>query len=94
MKAVEVFVSGQVQGVGFRAFVERAAGDLGVRGWVRNLTDGRVHAWLEGEDGAVDAAVQACGRGPASSRVQGLETRQVEPARVEGFEQKPTASPP
>ena len=40
--AAEVIVSGDVQGVGYRAFTQRAAKDLGLSGWVRNLYDGRV----------------------------------------------------
>ncbi len=46
--ARHVFVSGQVQGVGFRWFVRELAVALRVKGWVRNLRDGRVEAWFEG----------------------------------------------
>ena len=43
-KRVHVFVKGKVQGVGFRAFTKARADEVGVRGWVKNLLDGRVEA--------------------------------------------------
>lgn len=91
MKAVEVLISGRVQGVGFRAFVERTAQELGVAGWVRNRADGRVEARLEGDDAAVDQAVQACREGPGAGRVDDLRAADVEPAGHQGFEVRATA---
>jgi acylphosphatase len=70
MKAVHVFVTGRVQGVGFRAFVEGEARARGLSGWVRNLSDGRVEAVLSGDAGVVDAVVAACRRGPAGAHVR------------------------
>jgi len=90
MKAVEVWVSGRVQGVGFRAFVESAAAELGVNGWVRNLPDGRVQAKFEGVEHAVDRAVDACRRGPSAARVDSVESRDTELAGLSGFTVRPT----
>lgn len=53
VKRVSAYYSGMVQGVGFRFTAESIAGDLGVRGWVKNLRDGRVEIVAEAEEGAL-----------------------------------------
>ena len=60
---------GRVQGVGFRAFVEREALKRGLEGWVRNRRDGSVEAVLAGDADAVTAMIEACRRGPMGARV-------------------------
>ena len=65
LTARRAIVRGRVQGVGFRFFAERAARELGVRGWVRNLPDGTVETFAEGEDDAVAAIPRAAAKGPA-----------------------------
>ncbi len=79
-RGVHVFVSGRVQGVGFRAFTQRSALELGVTGWVRNLADGRVEAVAEGSVEAINKFLEAVNRGPQAARVD----------KVELTEQKPT----
>lgn len=71
--AFRLTVFGRVQGVGFRAFVLREAQRRGLRGWVRNRSDGSVEAVLIGADGAVAAVVAACDAGPPAARVDGVE---------------------
>ncbi len=66
---VHVFVSGRVQGVFFRQSNQQQAGSLGVKGWVRNLPDGRVEAVFEGEEAAVRALVGFCRKGPTGAQV-------------------------
>ena len=62
--AVDVVVTGRVQGVFYRASMRARAERLGVTGWVRNEPDGSVHAHLEGDPDDVDALVDWCARGP------------------------------
>jgi acylphosphatase len=68
---------GRVQGVGFRDYVQRQATRHGVAGWVRNRSDGTVEAVFSGEANAVDAAIEACRRGPRSGRVDGVDVSEA-----------------
>jgi acylphosphatase len=72
-RRVRVFVSGKVQGVGFRAFVQKEALALGVQGWVKNLEDGRVEAVAEGTKEKVGALLEKINKGPAAARVDKAE---------------------
>jgi acylphosphatase len=62
-------ISGFVQGVGFRFFVREEALRLGLKGWVRNMPDGRVEAVAEGPQAALDELIHSCRRGPRGSEV-------------------------
>lgn len=86
-EARRFLVSGRVQGVGFRAFVAEAARAAGVSGWVRNLADGRVEVFAEGEPASLEALAGACARGPLLSRVDLLCTEAAEPEGRVGFRQ-------
>lgn len=77
--AFTALVSGRVQGVGFRWATSRAADRCGAHGWVANLPDGRVAAWIEGPAEAGETMRQFLGRGPALARVDELECREVDP---------------
>lgn len=61
-----------MQGVGYRAFVEREARSRGLTGWVRNRSDGSVEAVIAGEEEDVASMIVACHRGPRLSLVRGL----------------------
>jgi acylphosphatase len=74
VRAVHVTVEGRVQGVGYRAWVEREAKARGLAGWVRNRSDGSVEAVFSGDDEAVRAMVEACGRGPRLAAVRAVST--------------------
>jgi acylphosphatase len=69
------YVSGQVQGVFFRAETADLARSLGLAGWVRNLPDGRVEALFEGEKEAVEKALDFCRRGPPGAHVGNLDVK-------------------
>lgn len=85
-KRLHVFVSGRVQGVFFRASTRDTALELGLTGWVRNLTDGRVEALFEGEEADLARALEWCRRGPPGSRPRGLQERWEEHrGEFEGF---------
>jgi acylphosphatase len=89
-RAVRVIISGRVQGVGFRAYVERQAIELSLDGWVRNLRDGTVEAVLAGRSAEVHAIVDLLHQGPPSAHVAAVA---VEPFAGEvhpGFEQRHT----
>jgi len=88
--AVRLFVSGRVQGVGYRAFVTRMARRNALRGWVRNRGDGRVEALLIGEEGDVAGVVEACRRGPPAGRVDHVEEAPDRDDGSTGFAERPT----
>jgi len=68
-----VWVSGRVQGVFFRSETQEAARRRGVKGWVRNLPDGRVEAVFEGEEKAVNELIEFCKRGPPGAVVTSVK---------------------
>ena len=88
---VQAWVSGRVQGVGFRWRAVERASALGVRGWVRNLADGRVELWLEGERRAVRAMLAWLEGGPSWARVERVDTAEAEPEGHASFEVRPSA---
>jgi acylphosphatase len=69
MVRARLFISGIVQGVGYRWHCRRHAQSLGLQGWVRNLDDGRVEALLQGTREQVEGMIQWCYRGPSEARV-------------------------
>ena len=82
-------VSGWVQGVGFRWSVSREARRLGVRGWVRNRSDGTVEVVAEGPEDAVAALVAWCRSGPGDAQVTGVDVTDEAPEGLSGFEIEP-----
>lgn len=85
VRAVEVTVVGQVQGVGFRAHAADAAARLGVAGWVRNTSRGDVEAYAEGPPAAVDDLLAALRQGPRWSVVDDVQVREVDAQGASGF---------
>ena len=77
--AVEIRVTGWVQGVGFRWSCQREAERHRVSGWVRNEPDGSVAARFEGDRGPVEAMVEWCRNGPPGAHVEGVETAESAP---------------
>lgn len=78
MAQAHVYISGRVQGVYFREFTRQEAEKLGIKGWVRNLPDGRVEAVFEGSDEALEKMIAWCRQGSPRSRVDNVEvTREL-----------------
>jgi acylphosphatase len=73
MRRVRCLVSGRVQGVFFRGATQERMRALGLRGWVRNLPDGRVEALVEGDDAVVAQGLDFLKQGPRGAQVRGLE---------------------
>jgi acylphosphatase len=86
-RAKRYFVSGMVQDVGYRYFAQRAAQRLGVTGYVRNLSDGRVEVYAIGNDGALAQLHRELERGPRGAQVSRVAEEEVaiEPEFAEKF---------
>lgn len=83
-------IEGRVQGVGFRAFVEREAQRRGVDGWVRNRRDGGVEAVIAGPHDVLEELIQRCRQGPPAARVDMLRVFDEAAAVARGFRVEPT----
>ena len=68
-----IFISGFVQGVGFRAFVKRNALKMGITGWVKNLQDNRVEALFCGSKETIGKMIELCNKGYFLSEVKNVE---------------------
>lgn len=92
---LRVFVSGHVQGVGYRDWTVVTATRLGLDGWVRNRRDGRVEAVFAGPAETVERMLAACRSGPAAARVEAVDIamQDAEPGSAvsSGFRRLPTA---
>jgi len=75
-----LFIEGRVQGVFYRAFTRNFAEKLGLKGWVRNLYDGRVEAVFEGNRDLIEQAIQECRKGPRGSAVAHIDVGWEEPS--------------
>lgn len=74
-----IYLSGRVQGVGFRANSRQRAQTLGVKGWVKNLFDGRVEAVVEGEKESVNQMINYLKKGPSFANVTDYEIKDETP---------------
>lgn len=82
-------ITGRVQGVGFRNYIEYKAQQLGLCGWVRNRSDGSVEAMVHGAPAAVDAIIEYARRGPRAAQVSSVEVRE-DTGGYARFETRPT----
>ncbi|OCL26083.1 acylphosphatase [Orenia metallireducens] len=68
-----IYISGHVQGVGFRWYTNQQASSLGVKGWVKNLADGRVEAVIVGDKPKIDKMLDLLKQGSPLSQVDDIE---------------------
>jgi acylphosphatase len=80
--ARKFFIRGLVQGVGYRYFAQRSAARHQVRGYIRNLSDGRVEALAQGAERSVEAFKHDLIAGPTYSSVEDVEEIVLEPNRT------------
>ncbi len=79
------FVTGTVQGVGYRYFVQHKATSLGLSGWARNLPDGRVEVYAVGTPNLLDDLAGALHVGPRFAKVRGVEEQEATAENLPGF---------
>ena len=89
-ETVRLRITGRVQGVGYRLWITRAAASLGLRGWVRNRTDGSVEALVTGAPEAVAAMIEASRKGPLGAQVRDVTVTPDQDDGSMGFVARPT----
>ena len=85
MKTLRLYILGTVQGVLFRKFIEENANRIGVRGYVRNLDDGRVEVVVEGTDDKIREMLEICKTGNAHSKVREVQVQEILNQGFDGF---------
>jgi acylphosphatase len=89
-KTVRLRITGRVQAVGYRLWATRTAASLGLRGWVRNRTDGSVEVLAIGPSETVADFVAACRHGPRAAQVTAVSVAEAEDDGSLGFDPLPT----
>jgi len=72
-KSVRLYISGTVQGIFFRQFIKENAERYNVKGFVRNLEDGRVEVFAEGNQEDVEKLIQLCRQGPKHAKIEKVD---------------------
>lgn len=81
-KSLRIYIDGTVQGVFFRNFVKENAERHNVKGFVRNLEDGRVEIFAEGDSEDVNKMVEVCRKGPKHAMIKKVTEK---PESFQGF---------
>jgi acylphosphatase len=85
-----IFVHGRVHRVGFRAWAVDHARRLGLSGWVRNRSDGRVEMLVGGPAERISEFATSCWKGPELARVERVDVEAAEAEVPPGFEERMT----
>ena len=83
MKTTKIFITGTVQGIFFRRFIKEEAEKLGLKGFVRNLDDGRIEVVAEGKDENINKMIAICKKGSAHSIIKNVQSQEI---RNQGFD--------
>ena len=83
-KSIRLFLTGSVQGVFFRQFIKDNADKNSIKGYVRNLEDGRLEVFLEGDNEKVENMKAICERGPKHAHIRNVEEK---PESFQGFKE-------
>lgn len=81
-KHLNIKIYGSVQRVGFRYFIDKKAGELGICGFIRNCNDGSIYIEAEGRDDLLESFCRACKKGTAWSKVKDVK---IEEANLQNF---------
>ena len=81
-KSVRIYINGTVQGVFFRSFIKESAERNNIKGFVRNLEDGRVEVFAEGDANDVNKMVEVVRKGPKHAQIKNIE---VKPEKFQDF---------
>ena len=84
-KSIRLYITGTVQGVFFRSFVKENAERYNVKGFIRNLEDGRIEIFLEGNANEVNKMVELCKKGPKHSMIRKVEEKPERFQDMKGF---------
>ena len=90
-RTLHLMIEGRVQGVGYRQWFSRHAQALGLTGWVRNRTDGRVEAMVSGPRAKVEELLEASRRGPRLAVVSKIVSEDAAAGTMSGFLVLPNA---
>jgi acylphosphatase len=85
MQQAHIFISGNVQGIGYRQFVKSNAKKLNLTGWVQNIEDGGVEAVFCGDKETIEQMIEICRKGPFLAEVKQLGFEWEEPEDFVGF---------
>ncbi len=84
-KSIRLYITGTVQGVFFRGFVKENAERYNVKGFIRNLEDGRIEVFLEGNAKEVNKMIELCKKGPKHSMIRNVEEKPERFQDMKGF---------
>ena len=87
-KCCQIIIKGKVQGVFFRKFTKSAANSFGIKGFVKNQTDGSVYIEASGENEKMEQFIQWCHKGPDNARVENVSVNEIPIKEFSSFEIK------